>query len=114
MWDLLEAATDGTVVRPDLPAAVCPHCGTSSGYDPAIKLGSSFNLGVFFLGGIPALIFRNAGRPRRVQCRRCGALFTIKTRASKVFRVLFWLVIAPGILALIVLAVGLLLGLLGP
>jgi hypothetical protein len=89
-----------TAARPSI--VTCPKCGTSDSYTQAIELRSSFNLGVFLLGGIWAVIFRNAGRPRRVRCSQCEELFNIRTPASKASLAVFWLLVAPGIFVIAV------------
>jgi hypothetical protein len=55
-----------------------------------------------------AVIFRNAGRPRRMQCNTCGALFNVHTPSSRVCRVILWLLVAPVILAILILLLHLL------
>jgi hypothetical protein len=83
----------------------CPKCGAPDSYTQAIELRSSFNVGVFLLGGIWAIIFRNAGRPRRVRCSQCEEVFSIRTPASKVSLAVFWLLVAPGVLGIAILLV---------
>ena len=82
--------------------AACPKCGARDNYTKAVKLRSSFSLGTFLLGGIFAVIFFNAGQPRRVRCNQCDTFFNIRTRAGKVSLAIFWLLIAPAILCLCV------------
>ncbi|SRR5579862_2525137 len=84
-------------------AAVCPACGAYDCYKPAIELRGSFNVFVFLAGGLFAVLFHNAGRPRRVQCNQCGALFNIRTRSARVSRVIFWLLVAPTVISIIIL-----------
>lgn len=86
---------------------ICPKCGAPDSYTQAIELRSSFNLGVFLLGGIWAVIFRNAGRPKRVRCRQCEQVFSIRTPASRVSLAVFWLLVAPGILVIAILLLAL-------
>jgi hypothetical protein len=78
----------------------CPKCGTVDNYRPALGLRSSFSLGTFLLGGIWAVIFQNAGRPKRVMCGHCETLFDIQTPGSRLSKAIFWLLISPVILAL--------------
>jgi RNase P subunit RPR2 len=78
----------------------CPKCGAVDNYRPAVALRSSFNLGTFLLGGIWAVMLRNAGSSRRVICSHCDALFDIQTPGSKLSNVLFWLLISPVIFAI--------------
>lgn len=78
----------------------CPKCGAVDNYRAAVRLRSSFNLGTFLLGGIWAVILHNAGRPRRVMCGHCEALFDIRTRGSKLSKGMFWLLISPVIFAI--------------
>jgi len=66
----------GTVLNealdPEPPAArkprpVCPECGAGGDFKPAVELRGSFSLLAFLAGGLIAVLFRNAGRERRVQ-----------------------------------------------
>src|SRR5437868_3195288 len=66
------------------PRVRCPACGATDDYAPGVDLRSSFSWLVFLAGGILAVVFRNAGRRRRVRCNKCGALFYIRTPLSKV------------------------------
>lgn len=95
-------------VQPARQTNPCPACGAFDGYKPVAELRGSFSLIIFLIGGLLAVIFRNAGRPRRVQCNTCGALFNIHTPATKVSRVIFWLLVAPAVLALVILLLHLL------
>src|SRR6266496_669546 len=83
------------------PRVLCPVCGASDDYTPTVELRGSFSWPVFFAGGIFAVLFRNAGRRRKVRCNKCETLFNIRTPLSKVSWVLFWLLICPTIIALI-------------
>jgi len=83
----------------------CPACGAADDYAPTIELRGSFSWLVFFAGGILAVLFRNAGRRRKVRCNKCEALFDIRTPLSKVSLVFFWLLVCPTIIAVIVLLV---------
>jgi hypothetical protein len=47
-------------------------------------------------------MFRNAGRARRVRCNECDARFYIASPFSKVAKVIYWLLVAPFTLFLIV------------
>ena len=117
--DAVVCATDGH--RLDSPAEAlqepsgtassrvrCPACGAADDYAPTVELRSSFSWLVFFAGGILAVLFRNAGRRRKVRCNKCEALFDIRTPLSRVSLVIFWLLICPTIVALIVLLVAVL------
>jgi len=81
----------------------CPACGAEGGYTPTVELRGSFSWPVFLAGGIFAVLFRNAGRRRKVRCNRCDALFDIRTPLSKVSLVFFWLLICPAFIGLIIL-----------
>jgi len=85
------------------PGVRCPACGAADGCSSAVELRGSFSWLVFFAGGIPAVLFRNAGRQRKVRCNRCEALFYIRPLLSKVSLVIFWLLICPMMITLIVL-----------
>jgi uncharacterized Zn-finger protein len=76
----------------------CPQCGTSDDFTPAIEFRSSFSLPVFLFGGLIGVMFRNAGRPRRVSCNKCDTRFYISTPLSKASRVIFWLLVTPSII----------------
>jgi len=91
-----------------VPRVRCPACGAEDDYAATVQLRSSFSWGVFLAGGILAVLFRNAGRRKKVRCNKCEALFEIRTPLSRVSLVLFWLLICPTIVALIVLLVTLL------
>jgi hypothetical protein len=73
-----------------------------------VELRNSFSWLAFLAGGILAVLFRNAGRRRKVRCNKCEALFDIRTPLSKVSLVIFWLLICPTIVGLIVLLVAVL------
>jgi hypothetical protein len=81
----------------------CPRCGATNGFTPAVELRGSFSWFAFFAGGLLAVLFRNAGRCRKVKCDNCGALFEIRAPLSRVSLVFFWLLICPTIVALIIL-----------
>jgi len=89
-------------------SVLCPACGASDGYTPTGELRGSFSWPVFLAGGFLAVLFRNAGRSRRVRCNKCEEVFNIRPPLSKVSLVIFWLLIGPSIVALIILLVTLL------
>jgi hypothetical protein len=94
--------------QPAKPTTPCPACGALDDYKPAVELRGSFSLLVFLAGGLLAVFFHNAGRPKRVQCNKCGALFNIRTPLTNVSSVIFWLLVAPTIIVLLILLVALL------
>lgn len=85
----------------------CPACGAQD-CAPAVELRDSFSLPVILAGGILALLFRNAGRRRKLRCNKCGELFEICTPLSKVSVALFRLLICPTIAGLVILLFALL------
>jgi len=103
-----EADSPAGTPHPAKPMTHCPACGALDGYKRVVELRGSFNLVVFLIGGLFAVFFRTAGRPRRVQCNKCGAIFDIHTPSTKVSRVIFWLLIAPALLAILILLLHLL------
>src|SRR6266581_4186982 len=82
-------------------AIVCPACGAHDDYKTGVALRGSFSWVVFLLGGFIAVLFHNASRQRRVQCNACGAFFGIRTPLSKGSLFIFWLLIAPTIIVLV-------------
>jgi hypothetical protein len=97
---------DPTEARPKpkeraAPRVHCPACGAADDYQPTVELRGSFSWLLFLAGGIPAVVFRNAGRARKVRCNKCEALFNVRTPLSKASLVCFWLVISLVIIALI-------------
>jgi uncharacterized Zn-finger protein len=80
----------------------CPNCGATDDYVPAVDLRGSFSWLVFFAGGLLAVLFRNTGRQRRVRCNQCDALFSVRAPLSTLSRVIFWLLVCPTIIALII------------
>jgi hypothetical protein len=80
----------------------CPACGAVD-YSPTVELRGSFSWPVFLAGGIFAVLFRNAGRRRKVRCNQCEAVFEVRTPLSKVSLVLLWLLIFPTIISLVIL-----------
>src|SRR5690349_6686980 len=100
----LGAGPDGS--EPSVqPPVICPGCGVVNDHKLAIEWRGSFNLLTFLAGGLIAVFFHNASHPRRVQCNQCGTLFNISTRASRVSRVILWLLITPTIICLIIVLV---------
>lgn len=85
------------------PKVICPACGAKDDYTRLVGPRSSFSLSSFLLGGIFAVIFHNLGRPKRVRCNQCEARFEIHSRVSKASRVIFWLLITPTIIVLMML-----------
>src|SRR5687767_9129713 len=79
---------------------ICPGCGTADSYKPAVELRKSFSWLALLAGGLLAVMFRNFGKERRVQCNECATLFGISTPFSKAARVMFWLLVSPAILVL--------------
>jgi hypothetical protein len=72
-----------------------------------MELRGSFSWLVFFAGGLLAVLFRNAGRRRRVRCNKCETVFNVRTPLSKVSLVIFWLLVGPTVVALIFLLIAL-------
>jgi hypothetical protein len=83
----------------------CPTCGATDGYAPTVELRRSFSWLILFLGGIFAVVFRNAGRRKKVRCNKCDTTFYIRSPLSRISLVIFWLLIAPAILFLLILLV---------
>jgi hypothetical protein len=94
--------------RPLSSTVLCPVCGAADCYARTIELRSSFSWLAFFAGGIFAVLARNAGRPTKVRCTKCEALFEIRTPLSKVWLVIFWILVCPTVIALIIMLVDLL------
>src|ERR1035438_2610167 len=90
------------------PRVCCPACGAPDNYAPTVELRGSFSWLVFFAGGLLAVLFRNAGRRRRVRCNKCETLFYVRPPLSKLSLVFFWLLVCPTIIALIVCLIALL------
>jgi uncharacterized membrane protein YvbJ len=88
----------------------CPACGAVEDYSSAIELRSSFSWPIFFVGGLLAVMFRNAGREKRVRCNKCEQLFNIRTPISKLSRAVFWILVCPAILTLITFLIVLIAG----
>jgi hypothetical protein len=78
----------------------CPQCGATDDFTHLVEVHSSFSLPAFLFGGLLAVIFRNAGRPRRVKCNKCNSRFYVSSPLSKVSRVIFWLLVTPSIIVL--------------
>jgi hypothetical protein len=81
-------------------SGTCPQCAAEDDFTPVVDVHSSFNLFAFLFGGLFAVLFQNAGRPRRVRCNRCEARFYISRAFSRFSRVIFWLLVTPGIIIL--------------
>jgi hypothetical protein len=81
----------------------CPQCGATNDYTQMVELRGSFSWPIFFTGGLLAIIFRNAGRSRKVRCNKCDAAFFISTPLSKVSLVIFWLLMSIIMVNLIIL-----------
>jgi len=88
-----------------LASVICPACGTLDDFTRTIELRGSFSWAVFFFGGIFAVLFRNAGRKRKVRCNKCETLFDIRSPLARVSLVIFWLLICPTIVALLILVI---------
>ena len=84
------------------PRVTCPQCGAADDFTPVIDSRGSFSLFAFFFGGLIAVLFRNAGKSRPVRCNKCEARFYVSTPLSKISRVIFWLLVAPTIIVLII------------
>jgi len=90
--------------HPDAKAGVaCPACGAVDDYKAAIVLRGSFNWAVCFLGGLLGILFHNASRRQRVQCNACGEFFEVRSFMSKVSLLLFWLLMAPAVIVLLLM-----------
>jgi hypothetical protein len=82
-------------------AVACPSCGALESVKPKVEFRSSFSLPVFLLGGIFAVIFRNAGRGKKMRCHNCGTIFTVRSAMGKVSRVIYWVLVAPSVALII-------------
>lgn len=102
---LVELAEPQSQVAP--PRATCPQCGTADDFTPVIDFRSSFSLPAFLFGGLLAVLFRNAGKARPVRCNQCETRFYVSSLFSKISRVIFWLLVAPTIIVLIMFILGL-------
>jgi len=49
-----------------------------------------------------AVFLYNASRKRRVQCNKCGTLFSIHARLSKLSLTFFWMLIGPAVIFVVV------------
>ena len=78
----------------------CPQCGVADDFKYLPELRSSFSLFAFLFGGLIAVLFRNAGKPRRVMCNKCETRFYISSPLSKISRLIFWLLVTPSIIVL--------------
>jgi hypothetical protein len=81
----------------------CPGCGAADDYSHLVALRRSFSMVAFLFGGLIAVLFHNAGKPSRVRCNKCEVRFYIRSRLSKVARVIFWLLVAPTIVSLVII-----------
>jgi hypothetical protein len=86
--------------EPALAQGICPQCGTPDDFTHVVDPHRSFNWLTFLLGGLIAVIFQNAGRPQRVRCNKCDARFHVRSKLSLLWRIIFWLLIAPAIITL--------------
>jgi len=82
------------------PKVTCTQCGAADDFTQVIDARGSFSLPVFLFGGLIAVFFRNAGKARRVRCNKCDARFYVSSPFSKIFRVIFWLLVTPAIICL--------------
>lgn len=87
----------------------CPACGVADDFYHVVEPRSAFNLLVYLAGGVPALIFWNAAKSRRVHCHHCGAGFNIRSTLARFCGIIFWLLVAPTIIALILFPIEVLL-----
>jgi len=87
----------------------CPGCGAVGDYSPAVELRGSFSWPVFIVGGFFAVLFRNAGRRRKVKCNQCGHLFYVRTPLSNLSLLFFWILILLGVAGIVWWLVGLVL-----
>ena len=87
-------------------SATCPNCGMIGGYRPIMVARGSFSFPIFFMGGIFAIIFRNAGRGRMVRCNNCETSFAVQTPFSKLAKILFWICVGPMIVFAVLLLFG--------
>lgn len=89
---------------PQAEKACCPACGAED-YSRAVDLRGSFSWPLFFAGGVFAVVFRNAGRRRKLRCNKCNTLFEIRAPLSKMWRTFFWLQVLPTVFVLVLLVV---------
>jgi uncharacterized Zn-finger protein len=90
---------------------ICPQCGAADDYTVTVQPHRAFSWGIFFLGGLLAVMFRNGGRRRRVRCNQCDARFSIRTPLSRISLVIFWLLVGPTIIYLALLLIAFITGL---
>ena len=76
--------------RTQRPAFACPNCGETENIKSAMPLRSSFSLPLFLLGGIWAVVLRNASHQKRVQCSKCESFFNVHTPTSRLSSICFW------------------------
>ena len=74
---------------PTIPRTICPQCGATDGLVYVPEFRQSFSLLALFLGGLPAIIFQNSSRPRRVRCTQCEARFSFQSTSAKISGVIF-------------------------
>ena len=96
------------------PRVTGPQCGAADDFTPVLEVHSSFSLSAFLFGGLYAVLFWNAGRPRRVRCNKCEARFYVSSPLSKISRVIFWLLVTPSIILLIIALITIIRGLFSP
>jgi predicted RNA-binding Zn-ribbon protein involved in translation (DUF1610 family) len=89
------------------PAFACPNCGEIDNIKSAMPLRGSFSLPVFLLGGIWAVILRNASHKKRVQCSKCDFFFNVHTPTSRLSSVCFWFLMGIPLTIVIVIIRGL-------
>ncbi|MEJ0091192.1 MAG: hypothetical protein WDM80_15790 [Limisphaerales bacterium] len=100
--------SQSTVRNAPLASVACPACGAVDDFTRTVELRGSFSWGVFLLGGIIAVLFRNAGRKRKVRCNKCEAFFYIHPPLARFSLLIFWLLICPAIVAILILVITLL------
>ena len=84
-----------------LRGSVCPQCGEAEDFTHVMDFGGSFNLPAFLLGGLIGVMLRNAGKARAVCCNKCQTRFYLSTPFSKISRMMFWFLVTPTIILLI-------------
>ena len=84
-------------------SATCQNCGMIGDYRSVIVPRGSFSFPILIVGGIFAVIFRNAGRGRMVRCNNCETSFAVHTPFSKLAKILFWIFVGPAIVFAVLL-----------
>ena len=84
-----------------LRGSVCPQCGEAEDFTHVMDFGGSFSLPAFLLGGLIGVMLRNAGKARAVCCNKCQTRFYLSTPFSKISRMMFWFLVTPTIIFLI-------------